>query len=125
MAVGVTLHAITLVYVAEYRDQLVKDGKEPTTVNRYLSVILALFAQLVANGAMAYNPVSEVRSESVRRDEGKRPPSLPRRCAICSNASTLPGSSTFVIGRRKGIYLLLGYGDPGGLFYSKINDSAH
>ncbi len=40
---------------------------------RHLSAIRALFAHLVANGAMSYNPAREVRSQAVRRGEGKTP----------------------------------------------------
>jgi len=70
---GLTLHTITPVDVAAYRDQLVSSGKEPTTIKRHLSALRALFAYLVANGAMKSNPAREVKSETVRRGEGKTP----------------------------------------------------
>ena len=68
---GLTLDAITPVHMSAYRDQLVKDGKEPATIKRQLSALRMLFSHMVATGAMPYNPAREVRTEPIRRVEGK------------------------------------------------------
>lgn len=70
---GLTLETITTVHVAAYRDQLVKDGKQPATVKRHLSALRMLFSHMVTTGAMAFNPAREVKTQPIRRAEGKTP----------------------------------------------------
>ena len=76
---GLTLHAITPVDVAAYRDQLLGDKKATTTVKRHLSALRMLFSYMVATGAMAYNPAREVKTPTVRRTGGKTPAFQPNQ----------------------------------------------
>lgn len=70
---GLTLHAITPVDVATYRDQLIAEKKAPATVKRHLSALRVLFSYMVATGAMIYNPAREVKTQPIRRTGGKTP----------------------------------------------------
>lgn len=67
------LESITPVHVAGYRDQLVREGMSPATVKRHLSALRMLFSHMVTTGAMPYNPAREVKTQPVRRAEGKTP----------------------------------------------------
>lgn len=68
-----TLEEIEPRHVAAYRDQLVKDGKRPATIKRQLSALRMLFSHMVSTGAMPYNPAREVKTQPIRRAEGKTP----------------------------------------------------
>ncbi len=68
-----SLEAITPVHVAAYRDQLVREKMSAATVKRHLSALRMLFSHMVSTGAMAYNPAREVKTQPVRRAEGKTP----------------------------------------------------
>ena len=76
---GLTLEAITSVDVAAYRDQLVKERKQPATVKRQLSALRMLFSHMVATGAMIHNPAREVKTAPIRRAEGKTPALQPEQ----------------------------------------------
>ena len=76
---GLALEAITSVDVAAYRDQLVKDRKQPATVKRQLSALRMLFSHMVATGAMIHNPAREVKTAPIRRAEGKTPALQPEQ----------------------------------------------
>ena len=76
---GFTLEAITAVHIAGYRDQLVKEGKRPATIKRQLSALRMLFSHMVATGAMSHNPAREVKTQPIRRAEGKTPALLPEQ----------------------------------------------
>lgn len=55
-----TASHFTPVHVAAYRDQLVKAGKEQTTVTVHPSAIRPLCEHMGASGAMVYNPARGV-----------------------------------------------------------------
>ena len=70
---GLVLEAISPVHVAAYRDALEAEGKRPATVKRQLSALRMLFSHMVATGAMTFNPAREVKTQPIRRTEGKTP----------------------------------------------------
>lgn len=76
---GLRLEEISPVHIASYRDQLVKDGKRPSTVKRHLSALRMLFSHMTATGAMSYNPAREVKTQPIRRTEGKTPALSPEQ----------------------------------------------
>ncbi|MDR3692080.1 MAG: tyrosine-type recombinase/integrase [Fimbriimonas sp.] len=76
---GYALDAITAVHVARYRDQLVKEKRRPATIKRQLSALRMLFSHMVATGAMSHNPAREVKTDPIRRTEGKTPALQPEQ----------------------------------------------
>ena len=82
MARGLNLESIRPVHVAAYRDQLTKECKRPATVKRHLSALRMLFSHMVASGAMGYNPAREVKTQPIRRAEGKTPALTPEQMHV-------------------------------------------
>jgi len=79
---GLTLHVITPVDVAAYRDNLITEKLAPATVKRHLSALRMLFSYMVATGAMAYNPAREVKTQPIRRSGGKTPAFDPKQVRL-------------------------------------------
>ena len=91
---GLVLEAISPVHVAAYRDGLEAEGKRPATIKRQLSALRMLFSHMVATGAMTFNPAREVKTQPIRRTEGKTPalsPEQMRQRRIIAN-SIIEGS---------------------------------
>ena len=52
--------------VEQYRNELVAEGKKPTTVNRYLTSLFAFFKRCVALGLIARNPADSALVKRLR-----------------------------------------------------------
>ena len=70
---GFDVMTVNAIHLAGYRESLKSEGLEPASVKRHFSALRMLYAWWVEKGVLVTNPVREVKTEKVSRQEGKTP----------------------------------------------------
>ena len=67
--------AVNPIHLAGYRESLKSEDLEPASIKRHFSALRMLYAWWVEKGVLVTNPLREVKTEKVSRQEGETPAS--------------------------------------------------